>query len=214
MPVRLFVGNLPYDMTEPDLREFFSPIGPLSTVIIPVDRETGKRRGFAFVEFSAPAQAAEASRKLNNQPFKGRNITINEARARENRPESGSGPRPGYSMRPAGVGGAPRPGFTPRPGFAPRTPFGNSDFTQNPMENERSARAERRSRNFGPDAKPVRKRRASYGPKTEMGVKKGPLRERISGQIFGSYEDGGNDDDLEIEDYMADFKNSDEEDAV
>ena len=57
MPVRLFVGNLPYDTTEPDLREFFAPVGPLSTVIIPVDRETGKRRGFAFVEFSDPAHA-------------------------------------------------------------------------------------------------------------------------------------------------------------
>src|SRR5512139_1865068 len=111
MSVRLFVGNLPYDVTEPDLREFFSSIGPLSTVIIPVDRETGKRRGFAFVEFSDPAQAEEASRKLNNQSFRGRNITINEARARENRPDSG--PRPGFS-RPAGSGGAPRPGgFTP-----------------------------------------------------------------------------------------------------
>ena len=94
MSVRLFVGNLPYDTTEADLKEFFSSVGPLSTVIIPVDRETGKRRGFAFVEFSEAAQAAEASRRLNNQPFKGRNITINEARAKENRPDAGSGPRP------------------------------------------------------------------------------------------------------------------------
>ena len=93
MSVRLFVGNLPYDTTEAELREFFSPVGPLSTVIIPVDRETGKRRGFAFVEFSDPAQAAEANRRLNNQPFRGRNVTINEARARENRPDSGAAPR-------------------------------------------------------------------------------------------------------------------------
>jgi len=220
MSVRLFVGNLPYDMTEPDLREFFSPVGPLSAVIIPVDRETGKRRGFAFVEFSDPAQAAEASRKLNNQPFKGRNITINEARARENRPDSG--PRPGYSMRPAGANGAQRPGFTPRPGFAPRSGFtprpsfgGGSDFAPSPTENERSARAERRSRSFGPDAKPARKRKAHYGGgvKTEMGFKKGPIRERSGGQIFGGDEDDGHDDNLEL-DYMADFKESDEEDAV
>lgn len=207
MPVRLFVGNLPYDMTEPDLREFFSPVGPLSTVIIPVDRETGKRRGFAFVEFNDPAQAAEASRRLNNQPFKGRNITINEARARESRPESGSGPRPGYSMRPASFNGAPRPAFTPRPSF------GSSDFTPNPMENGRAGRGERRSRSFGPDAKPARKRKPHYGgTKTEMGFKKGPLRERSGGQIFGGYEDDYK-DDLEV-DYMADFKESDEEDAV
>jgi cold-inducible RNA-binding protein len=212
MPVRLFVGNLPYDVTEPDLREFFSSIGPLSTVIIPVDRETGKRRGFAFVEFSDPAQAEEASRKLNNQPFKGRNITINEARARENRPDSG--PRPGYAMRPAGSSsGAPRSNFTPRPGFAPRPSLGgSSDFSQNPMENGRAAgRAERR-RNFGPDAKPARKRRANYGNKTEMGLRKGPIRERSGGQIFGEYDDDYEDDPNV--DIMADFKDSDEEDAV
>lgn len=208
MPVRLFVGNLPYDMTEPDLREFFSPVGPLSTVIIPVDRETGKRRGFAFVEFSDPAHAEEASRKLNNQPFRGRNITINEARARESRPDSGSGPRPGSSMRPAGVSNAPRPSFTPRPSFnAP-------DFSPNPMENGRSTRADRRNRNFGPDAKPARKRKSSYGGvRTEMGFRKGPIRERGGGRLYDVDGDDGYDEDLEI-DYMADLKDSDEEDAV
>ena len=209
MSVRLFVGNLPYDMTEPELREFFSPVGPLSTVIIPVDRETGKRRGFAFVEFSDPAQAAEASRRLNNQPFKGRNITINEARARENRPDSG--PRTGYSMRPAGnamarpagTGGMARPSFSPRPSFGAPEP--------NPLENGRAGRSERR-RSFGPDAKPARKRKTNYGSKTEMGFKKGPIRERAGGQIFG-YEEDSYEEDLGI-DYMADVKDSDEEGAV
>ena len=213
MPVRLFVGNLPYDMTEPDLREFFSPVGQLSTVIIPVDRETGKRRGFAFVEFSDPAQAEEASRKLNNKPFKGRNITINEARARESRPDSGSsGPRPSYSPRPAGMGsGAPRPGFTPRPPFGGGGGSGGSDF-QNPLENGRTARAETRRRNFGADAKPARKRRTNYGPKTEMGVKKSPLRVRSGGQFFGSVEDEAYEEDLDI-DYLEDDNGTDEEDA-
>jgi len=209
----LFVGNLPYDMTEPELREFFSPVGQLSTVIIPVDRETGKRRGFAFVEFSDPAQAAEASRRLNNQPFKGRNITINEARARENRPDSG--PRTGYSMRPAGSGTA-RPAGTggmSRPNFTPRSSFGATDFASNPLENGRAGRGERRNRSFGPDAKPVRKRKTNYGSRTEMGVRKGPIRERSGGQIFGGYEDDGRDEDPGL-DYMADFKDSDEEDAV
>jgi cold-inducible RNA-binding protein len=206
MSVRLFVGNLPYETTETDLREFFSSIGILSNVIIPVDRETGKRRGFAFVEFADPAQAAEASRRLNNQPFKGRNITINEARARESRPDSGPGSRPGFSMRPAGLGSSSRPSFTPRPSF------GSSDFAPNPMENGRAARAERRNRSFGPDAKPARKRKNNYGSKGgEMGGKKGPLRERVRGQIFGAYEEDTYDDaDL---DYMNAAKDSDEEDA-
>jgi RNA recognition motif-containing protein len=209
MSVRLFVGNLPYETTEPELRDFFSSIGPLSNVIIPVDRETGKRRGFAFVEFSDPAQAEEASRRLNNQPFKGRNVTINEARARESRPDSGSGPRSGFSMRPAGINNASRPGFTPRPSFS------SPDYMQNPMENGRTARSDRRSRNFGPDAKPARKRRTNYGSKGnggEMGWKRGPIRERTGGQIFGSDEDD-NYDDQEL-DFMSSSKDSDEEDAV
>lgn len=206
MSVRLFVGNLPYETTETDLREFFSSVGILSNVIIPVDRETGKRRGFAFVEFSDPAQAEEASRRLNNQPFKGRNITINEARARESRPDFGSGSRPGFPMRPAGFGNSSRPSFTPRPSF------GSQDFAPNPMENGRAARSERRDRNFGPDAKPARKRKNNYGSKGgEMGGKKGPLRARDGGQFFGDEEEDSYDDaDL---DYMSDSKDSDEEDA-
>jgi RNA recognition motif-containing protein len=208
MSVRLFVGNLPYDTTESDLKEFFAPVGPLSTVIIPVDRETGKRRGFAFVEFSDPAQAAEASRRLNNQPFKGRNITINEARARESRPDSGPGARPGGPMRPTF---GPRP---TRPGFSPRPSVGSTDFSTDPLENERNARAERRSRSFGADAKPARKRKPSFGNKGEMVGKKGPLRERGGGQIFGGYDDDDHDDGTEDLDYLADFKESDEEGAV
>ena len=209
MPVRLFVGNLPYDVSEPEIREFFASVGPLSTVIIPVDRETGKRRGFAFVEFSDPAHAEEASRRLNNQPFKGRNITINEARARESRPDPRSAPRPGIAMRPAGPNGAP-----PRPGFTPRPPFGGSDFGPNPMENGRATRSERRSRNFGPDAKPARKRRVPYGgQKTEMGWKRGPIRERVGGRVFGSYEDDAYDDDQES-DSMSPWKDTEEEDVV
>jgi cold-inducible RNA-binding protein len=205
MPVRLFVGNLPYDATESDLREFFSPVGSLSTVIIPVDRETGKRRGFAFVEFSDPAQAEEASRKLNNQPFKGRNISINEARAKESRTDSGPNARPGGPMRSAG-------GFrTPRPGFMPKPSFGSPEFTQDPMESGRTARADRRSRNFGPDAKPIRKRKPHYEQKGEMGLRKGPIRERSGGQFFGGVDDDEDDSDF---DYLSSFRNTDEEDAV
>jgi RNA recognition motif-containing protein len=207
MSVRLFVGNLSYDTTETDLREFFSPVGSLSTVIIPVDRETGKPRGFAFVEFSDPAQAAEASRRLNNQPFKGRTITINEARAKENRPDAGARGGSGYVMRPAGVGRPQRPSFTPRPSS------GIQDFALNPVEDGRIARAERRNRSFGPDAKPARKRKSQQGAKGEMGWKKGPIRERVGGQFFGSYEDDLSEDDGDL-DYMADIRDSDEEDAV
>jgi len=178
MSVRLFVGNLSYDVTESDLREFFSPVGPLSTVIIPMDRDTGKPRGFAFIEFSDQAQADEATSRFKDQPLKGRNITINEARARESRPGGGA-----Y-----------------RPASAPRTSPGQMQMEDSSLEGSRPGRAERRNRNFGRDAKPSRKRKNNYGSKGELGGRKGPLRERSGGQFFGDAEDEDFEDD-------RDFKN-------
>src|SRR5580765_433161 len=110
MSVRLFVGNLPYDATEEEIRQHFSTVGNLSYVSIPLDRETGKKRGFAFVEFADAKQAQEAIRQFNNQPFKGRPLSVNEARAKE------AGPRP------AGGAGGFRPSFSPRPPGAPMRP--------------------------------------------------------------------------------------------
>lgn len=103
MAVRLFVGNLPYDVTEAELRAHFAAIGPLSYLSLVMDRDTGKPRGFAFVEFSAQADAEEAMRRLNNQEFKGRPLAVNEARARDAHAPP-SAPRPA-APRPA----APRP---------------------------------------------------------------------------------------------------------
>ena len=67
MTVRLFVGNLPYDVTEAELRAHFTAMGPLSSLALPTDRDTGKPRGFAFVEFRERTDAEEAIRRLNNQ---------------------------------------------------------------------------------------------------------------------------------------------------
>src|SRR5215831_17801157 len=103
MPVRLFVGNLPYDATEEEIRSHFSTAGNVLNVFVPVDRETGRKRGFAFVEFQGSTEAQEAIRLFNSQPFKGRPLAVNEARAREARPAVGGG---GSSYRP---GAPPRP---------------------------------------------------------------------------------------------------------
>src|SRR5215470_2094825 len=126
MSVRLFVGNLPYDATEDEIRQHFSTVGNLSYVSIPLDRETGRKRGFAFVEFADAQQAQEAIRQFNNQPFKGRALAVNEARARE------AGPRP------AGAGGF-RPSFIPRPPSSPmRAPA--PDFAEpSPGDRDRPA---------------------------------------------------------------------------
>jgi len=86
MSVRLFVGNLPYDTTEAELRDYFSAVAPVTYLSLPTDRETGRARNFAFVGFANRAQADEAIRRFNNQLFKGRPLAINEARARDERP--------------------------------------------------------------------------------------------------------------------------------
>ncbi|NOT61518.1 MAG: RNA-binding protein, partial [Acidobacteria bacterium] len=83
MPIRLFVGNLPYDTSEAELKDHFAAVAPVTFLMIPKDRETGRARNFAFVEFGERAQAEDAVRRLNNQLFNGRPLSVSEARARE-----------------------------------------------------------------------------------------------------------------------------------
>ena len=111
MAVRLFVGNLAYEVTEAELKELFAAVGPPLSVRMPTDRETGKPRGFAFVEFGDAAQAAEAVRRFHQQLFKGRPLVVNEARPRE---EAGARP-------PAFAPGSPSAERPTRPGAPPRT---------------------------------------------------------------------------------------------
>src|SRR5690348_12422408 len=155
MPVRLFIGNLPYSATEAELREHLSSVGEPTSVVLPVDRETGRPRGFAFVDYADRAVAEEAIRKFDQALFKGRGLAVSEARPREERGPGGprpggfSGPRPGgpgagFSRPPGGPSGyAPRPGGFggPRPGAPP------------------DAGAPNRAKNFGPDAPPKHKRK-------------------------------------------------------
>ena len=113
MAVRLFIGNLPYGASEADLRAHFAAVAEPSHVVMPVDRETGRPRGFAFVEFIDREQAEEVIKRFDAQPFQGRNLAVSEARAREDRPPGGFAPRPGGfgGPRPGGGGGfgGPRP---------------------------------------------------------------------------------------------------------
>ncbi|HEY3381715.1 MAG TPA: hypothetical protein VGK32_08100 [Vicinamibacterales bacterium] len=122
MAVRLFIGNLPYDTTDAELRAHLGVITPPSEVVLPLDRETGRPRGFAFVEFTDRAVAEEVIRRFNMQPFKGRNLAVSEARAREDR---SAGPRPPMSYRPSapmGDGGGAASGDRPARNFGPPAP--------------------------------------------------------------------------------------------
>lgn len=87
----IFVGNLPYACTEQELIDMFSPHGTVDKASIIIDRETGRSKGFGFVEMSDDAQAQKAIEALNNFDLKGRKLAVNEARPREERPRSFSG---------------------------------------------------------------------------------------------------------------------------
>jgi len=94
MGARLFVGNLTFTASEDDLRNLFGPSGTIVDAKIVTDRETGRSRGFGFVEMSSAAEANEAISQLNGRDFEGRTLKVNEAEERGSRsPRSGSGSR-------------------------------------------------------------------------------------------------------------------------
>ena len=92
MSKNLYVGNLPFGTTADDLREAFGQYGPVTRAQVVSDRETGRSRGFGFVEMSEGGEEAIAS--LNGKDLQGRALTVNEARPREERPRSGGSDRP------------------------------------------------------------------------------------------------------------------------
>jgi cold-inducible RNA-binding protein len=177
--VRLFVGNMPYGATEADLRSHFTAVAPPSQVVVPVDRETGRPRGFAFVEFLDRAHAEEAINRFNQQPFMGRPLSVSEARPREAggggagggfRPSGGGGGFGGGRPPGAGGFGGPRPPGGAPGGFRPGGPPGP------PMP----------GRNFGPpkrksDSAQKRWENKERGPR-------GPIKERFSGRMGGLYD--------------------------
>jgi RNA recognition motif-containing protein len=197
LAVRLFVGNLSYATTEADLRAYFGTVAPPSQVVLPVDRETGRPRGFAFVEFPDRTQAEQAIQKFNGQVFNGRPLAVSEARAREDR--GPGGPRPGGGFggpRPApGSFGGPRPG-----GFGGPRPF------------DSSAPAPPRNRNFGPDAKPQRGPNAK-AKKKEAERPRGPIPLKSTGRSFTLEGDDSLDEPLpDIDDFATSKPHDDVDD--
>ena len=93
--MNIYIGNLSYDATDQDLEELFSPYGEVSKTTIIMDRETGRSKGFGFAEMPDDDAAKTAIDALNGSTFLNRNITVNEARPREERPRGGGGYRGG-----------------------------------------------------------------------------------------------------------------------
>jgi cold-inducible RNA-binding protein len=96
MGTKLFVGNLSFDVTENDLQDLFKEAGSVNSVDIMQDRTTGRSRGFGFVEMATEADSAKAISMFSGKEVKGRALTVNEARPREDR---GGGGREGGGYR-------------------------------------------------------------------------------------------------------------------
>lgn len=97
MSTRLFVGNLSFNTTENALQDAFAAHGTVVEASLMVDRVSGRPRGFGFVTMSTPEEAQKAIEALNNSPLDGRNLTVNIARPKEERPPGGGGgPRREY----------------------------------------------------------------------------------------------------------------------
>jgi RNA recognition motif-containing protein len=88
---KLYVGGLPYSVSESDLNQLFSPHGTVESANVITDRNTGRSKGFGFVEMSAQSEAEAAMEALNGTDLEGRNITVNEAKPRESRGGSRGG---------------------------------------------------------------------------------------------------------------------------
>ena len=89
---RLYVGNLPFKTTDDDLAKAFAPFGTVGRASVVTDRDTGRSRGFGFVEMGTAEEAKAAITALDGKPFDGRNLQVNVARPREDRPRRGGGP--------------------------------------------------------------------------------------------------------------------------
>lgn len=109
MGKKLYVGNLSYGVSSSDLEEMFSSYGTVQSAQVISDRESGRSKGFGFVEMGSDEEAQAAIRALNGQENDGRPLTVNEARPREERSGGGGGGRPrgggGYGGGGGGYGG-------------------------------------------------------------------------------------------------------------
>jgi RNA recognition motif-containing protein len=126
MASRLYVGNLPYNFTSQDLQQLFSPHGGVRSAEVIIDRETGRSRGFGFVEMESDAASQQAIAAVHEKDIGGRRVTVNEARERT--PRGPGGPRP------AGPG-------SPRPGG-----FGSEGGGSGPPRGDRGERRDRGDR--------------------------------------------------------------------
>jgi RNA recognition motif-containing protein len=144
---KVFVGNLSFDVTREELIDAFSAAGKVVDAKVPTDRETGRPRGFAFVEFADDDAALKSISMMNGKDLKGRPLRVNEAENRPPRPAGAGGYRPSF-----GAGGGYRPGgpsFGGGGGMPSFNEFTPMDDRGRPFKNKGSRRnIRRRKRGF------------------------------------------------------------------
>ena len=111
--MKLYVGNLSFQTTSEDLQQLFAQAGTVESATVVEDRDTGRSRGFGFVEMASKEEGEKAIEQFNGTDLGGRNLTVNEARPREDRGNRGGGGRGGYG----GGGGGNRGGGGGRGGY-------------------------------------------------------------------------------------------------
>ncbi len=114
MPSKVFVGNLDFNTTKTEVQTLFSQVGEIRDVFLPMDRESGRPRGFAFVEFTSDEDAAKAIEKFNGHELNGRALRVNAAEERPRGGGGGRGPRPSFGSGGGGYGGGRDGGGKPK----------------------------------------------------------------------------------------------------
>ena len=104
MSMKLYVGNLAFQTSSTDLQQLFAQAGTVESASVVEDRDTGRSRGFGFVEMASKEEGEAAISQFNGKEFNGRNLTVNEARPREDRGNRGGGGRGGYGGNRGGGG--------------------------------------------------------------------------------------------------------------
>ena len=124
---KLYVGNLAYSVRDESLHQAFSQFGTVTSAKVMMDRDTGRSKGFGFVEMGSDAEAQSAINGMNGQALEGRAIVVNEARPREERPGGfgGGGSRGGYGGGGGGGGGGGRSPYGGGGGGGGRSPYGS-----------------------------------------------------------------------------------------
>ena len=197
-PVRLFVGNLPYQATEDDLRTHFAQVGKPTQIVRPLDRETGRARGFAFVEYAERTEAEAAIKQFDGQLFMGRPLAVSEARAREDRGPGGPPRAGGYGApRPGGYGGGGGGfggggGYSGGGGFGGPRPGGYGSPSRSGHTEGGAPHA--RQKDFGPPAPPKDKKKPF---KKNEDKPRGPIPTKFTGRTF-DLDDTDEDDSIDI----------------